>query len=106
MTAHAIYNGALKANAFSFHAAIDLSLSGNKFSSHARARWHIGEMFRAFERIFYFLKFLVRGKNRSLSTSCLPFALLSDLHWRPEQGGAPPRMPFRLAVRSLGQRFF
>ena len=100
----AIYNGATDANAFAFHATNDLSLTGDELWALARARWHIEEMFRTLKQSFGFLKFPVRGENRCMATICLPFALLSDLQWHPEHWGAPPQMPFGLAVRRLRQR--
>jgi hypothetical protein len=39
-----------------------------------------------------------------MATICAPFALLADLQFHPERWGAPPRMPFGLAISRVRQR--
>jgi hypothetical protein len=100
----AIYNGATDGDAFAFHETNDLSLTGEELWGVARARWHIEEMFRTLKQSLAFLKFPLRGRNRCMATICAPFALLADLQFHPERWGAPPRMPFGLAISRVRQR--
>lgn len=97
----AVYNKPSDGKCFAIYASNNLSLNGADLWEHARARWHIEEMFRSLKQSLGFLTLPVRGESACYASICIPFALKVSLDLEPETWGGTPKMPLGQIVREF-----